>query len=109
KPAIERKHGLTNELRRLGDRLAKRDVLARDFGPRRRQHSFEASDRAATARLANLETVSPAFDLEIVADHAAKRARDILKQFRIGHAAGSLAQSVCIADQRKQLPPMRQP
>ena len=81
KPAIKGELGLADQLGRFLDGLGEIDILAFDLGARRRELALEAGDRLAIAILQNLQPLVGALDGEVVAQHPAKRAGDVLEQF----------------------------
>jgi hypothetical protein len=80
-PAEQRTIGLGDERCGFLDSFGERDVLAFDLRAAWRQLAFKAADGPPTTILEDLQRAVVVLDLEIVAQHAAKRTGDVLEHF----------------------------
>ena len=90
-PAIERQLRLADQGRGRFDGVGERRILAPHLGTCRRKLALEAGGRPGAAILQHLQPVAVTLDLEIVAEHPAKRAGHVLEQFGLGALAAGLA------------------
>src|SRR4029077_9906098 len=93
KPSKQRAIGLADERRGFLDGLGQRDVLASDLRAARRQLAVEAADRPPATVLEDLQPAVVVLDLEIIAQHAAKRTSDVLEHFMHFALARGLARA----------------
>ena len=90
-PAKERQLGTLDQRRGGLDGLIERHLLAGDHGRRLRQRPLKSGDRFAATIVADLELAAFARDIDVVAQHAAKRACHILEQLGRSAAARGVA------------------
>jgi hypothetical protein len=87
--AIEGQLRLADQRCSRGDGLLEGDILALHLRACGRKLALEAGDRLGAAMLEHFQRVAVPLNLQVVAEHAAERARDIVEQLKFGALAAS--------------------